>query len=220
MKHVIRARFLVLIAVLLQVGCASVPPPRSTREAPRATPEAKRSQRDNSAWINYLLPMWIGHKASELIQDWGQPTEAKEATRGSYQNRGAYWISYHIGDTTPVMTLPEVSVSKDLSGNLRIYDSSTVVVPHFVNVQFVADASGRIIHCAWVGTFTDIFDVATHQPPHGPRVRGEHVFENYPPDKNGGNWTERTPEEAAKRITPTNILEKLKQNEPRPGAGN
>ena len=193
------------ITVVLFAGCATEP----VAPAPRIV---EKPITNNSAYINAVLPAWIGHRASELIAAWSKPTEAGQSTPGSYQGRGGIEFSYHIGDKGSVMTIPETSAYTDLGGTVHVYDSSTVIVPHFVEVEFVADTNGIIIHDSWIGTFTDTFDPARYPMPTTEVSLAFPVVANYAADNHGGNWSEPTAAQAAAqadRVTPDNILDKL-----------
>ena len=105
---------------------------------------------------------------------------------------------------------PGLGSYRTASGDLQIYDATMVLAPAWVVVRFVTGTSGRIIHAEWVGTTTEKFDPATHPPPAGAGVPDGKVVNAYL-DNHGGNWTERLPEELADRVSPENIIEKMKQ---------
>jgi hypothetical protein len=112
------------------------------------------------------------------------------------------------------MTIPETTAYTDLHGTVQVYDTSAVILPHYVHISFVADTSGKIIQDNWNGTYSDRFEPSRHPMPVTQATLANAVVANYPPSRHGGNWAEPTAEEAAQRaqqVTPDNILDKLKQ---------
>lgn len=205
-----RLRLLVYASalVLLLAGCASKDDFRPSPAVALPPPIA-----DNSGYLNTVLPAWIGHRASELITSWGKPTEASEATPGSYQGRGGIIFSYFIGDKGSGVTIPEISAYTDSLGT-HVYDTSTVILPHFVRITFVADTKGNIISANWWGSYTDRFLPANYPMPTTPATLEFPVVANYPSSRHGGNWSEPTAREVAQKaqeVTPDNILDKLNQ---------
>ena len=198
---------LILLLTLGLFGCASTPPPPPPSE-PISKPVA-----NNSGYINTVLPAWIGHKGSDLLELWGKPTKTWEATAGSYQGRGGISFSYQVGDKGQVINIPSASAYTDMSGTTHIYDSSTLIVPHVVQVSFVCDATGNIINASWWGTFTDKFEPASYPMPKTSVELPFPVRENYKADGHGGNWTLPTKADMAsdaKKVTPDNVEQRLK----------
>ena len=92
--------------------------------------------------------------------------------------------------------------------------TSTVMLPHFVSITFVADTKGNIISANWWGSYTDRFLPASYPMPTTPATLEFPVVANYPSSRHVGNWSEPTAREVAQKaqeVTPDNILDKLNQ---------
>jgi hypothetical protein len=190
---------------MLVAGCATVPQKPAVGDYTPEPPPA-----DNSKYINTVLPAWIGQKASDLIEAWGQPTEATDVTPGSYSGRGKFRFHYHIGDTGKVMVFPGTSAYSDTRGNMHIRDATTIAVPHVVKIYFVSDVDGIVIYASWWGIYTDKFNPSLFPMPK--QSVGKMIFAPYAANDKGGAWRLDTAEQAERRgkeTTAENILEKL-----------
>lgn len=197
---------LIFLVVVLLSGCGSAPQPSRTAvlhlHAPVYVP---RPPDQTDVYLNRIVPMWIGHQSKELIEAWGDPTEAGEST-GGFNGRAAYSLTYKFGTPGPTTVIPNYYARRDMEGNYQIDDNSTVLAPHWAVVHFVSDSDGKIINASWLGLFPDVFIVSDHPQPTGESHfdgRIETKFEN----SNGGYWTDQPPEKGDTE----DVLEKLRK---------